>query len=81
MNGLTIFKAVVELAVSAGTGTVVGNAVKATTPENLSKIGKVLVAIGSFGLAGLASEAAVASVNRQIDKVVDGFKQPSVDSE
>lgn len=81
MNGLTIFKAVVEVAISLGTGTVVGNVIKATTPENMSKFGKVLVGIGSFAVSGLVSEAAVASVNRQIDTVRDSFQAQPVDSE
>lgn len=78
MSVLNVVKSVVELAVGAGSGVVVGNVIRATTPTDLTKFGKVLVGIGSFAIGGVVGEVASRHVNTQIDKVVEVFNKDEV---
>ena len=78
MSVLNVVKSVVELAVGAGSGVVVGHAIRATTPADLTKFGKVLVGIGSFAIGGVVGEVASRHVNTQIDKVVEVFNKDEV---
>lgn len=67
INILGVLKGVTELAVSAGVGVIVGNLVKATTPEDTSRYTKVLTAIGGYGLAGVLGDLAAKHVSSSID--------------
>lgn len=67
VNILGIIKGVSELAVSAGVGVVVGNMVKATTPYDLNKFQKVMVAVGGFGLSGVLGDLSAKHISKQID--------------
>lgn len=68
---ITIVKSVVGLTASIGVGTVVGNAVKAVTPVDISKFGKVATVIGSIVLTGMVGIAAEKYTDGQIDKAVE----------
>ncbi len=68
---ITIVKSVVGLVASIGVGTVVGNAVKATTPANISKFGKIATVVGSVVLTGMVGIAAEKYTDGQIDKAVE----------
>ena len=70
MNNLSMFKAVVGFVASAGAGKVVSNIVKATTPSDISKINKVLLAVGSFAIGGIVGDQASKYVGEQIDAVI-----------
>lgn len=75
ISKLALFKGVAELAVSAGTGVVIGNLVKATTPYDISKVQKVLIGIGGYGLSGALSDITAKYVGSQIDSYGDKLKR------
>lgn len=68
---ITIVKSIVGLTASIGVGTVVENAVKAITPVDISKFGKVATVIGSIVLTGMVGIAAEKYTDGQIDKAVE----------
>lgn len=77
---ITIVKSIVGLGASIGVGTVVGNVVKATTPANISKFGKIATVVGSVVLTGMVGIAAEKYTDGQIDKIaefVHGLNNPA----
>lgn len=78
MNILPVVKSLAGFASSLGAGTVVGNAIKATTPDELSKLGKVLVSVGSVALSGAAGSIASKWIEDEIQKFADDFKSARV---
>ena len=74
MSVLGFVKGALDLAVSAGAGVVVGNVIRATTPENIGRFGRILVGFGSFGIGVAVSEIASKAVNNNIDNIVNAFK-------
>lgn len=64
-----ISKLVLGTASAMGAQLVVSNAIKATTPENISKIGKALVFTGSLVISSIVSTKAQNYVVEQIDIV------------
>lgn len=79
MIALTIAKLATEAVVSVGVGTVISNAIKATTPETTTKLAKVGIAIGSMAIGGLVSEMAANSVTNKIDGLVETFSKKKAD--
>lgn len=71
MKKLEAIKSVAALVVSIGVGAIVSNIVKGTTPSNAKTLLRVCVAIGSFVLTGLVSEAATKYTEKTIDETVD----------
>lgn len=71
MNKLNIVKQAAELLVSMGTGAIVGNAVKLTTPAEVSKVQRVTIAIGSFALSAMISDAVGKYASNQIEQVAE----------
>ena len=71
MNKLEAVKTVAGLVVSLGVGAVVGNVIKATTPEDLKTYSKVLVGVGSFALAGYFSMQAAKQTEESIQGLAD----------
>lgn len=69
MNKITIVKSVTGLIASAGAGAVVSNAIKATTPADVTKFNKVMIGVGSFAITGLVGAAAAKHVEGMIDEV------------
>lgn len=67
MNGIVLVKGIVGMAASVGIGTIVENAIKATTPESIKTVNKVLVGLGSVVLAGALGDIA----NKYTDGVID----------
>lgn len=74
MNPLTVVRHVVGIVSSAGVGSIVGNAIKATTPDELSKIQKITIATGSIALSGAAGMHAANYVERQFDEGIKTFR-------
>lgn len=74
MNKLNIVKSVTGLIASAGAGTVVSNAIKATTPAELTKLNKVMIGVGSFAITGIVGAAASGYVEAMIDDMTDKLK-------
>lgn len=73
MQARTVIKFVASTITSIGVGTVVGNAIEATTPKDLPKFGKALVWIGSFALGGLAGYESAKYVESVIDDFADAY--------
>lgn len=73
MNTVLI-KSAVGLIVSSGTATIVGNLVKQSLPEDLSRIKKVTTAVAGFAIAGMAGAAAAQYAEDQIDATVGGLE-------
>ena len=78
MKKLDILKSVTVLAVSVGTTAVVGNAIKATTPEIQRLYSKILVRVGTVALTGVAASAASKYASDKIDEQLAEF-QPAID--
>jgi len=57
-----------------GAGKIIENAIKATTPETLSKFDKVIIKAGTFVLAAMIGLKADAYVTNYIDGVTKSFK-------
>ena len=74
MDPLTIAKLATGFVVSAGTGTIVKNIIKSTTPDNLKIAKRVTVVIGGFVLSGMVGEMATKYTDKNIDGIVKGFK-------
>lgn len=68
MNINTI-KFIGQMVISMSVGTVVGNAVKATTPAAAGKLGKVFAAVGSAAIGGYLGEKVANSVIPTEDEV------------
>ena len=80
MNALPIVKLVAEGIASIGVGHVVSNAIKATTPEDLTRYQRVAVGVGSVVIGGIASKAASNYASGTITEIVDFFKKPNDES-
>lgn len=63
-----VTKSVVSVSIGLGAAKVVEHAIKATTPVGITKVGKVLVYLGSFGIGGLVSSAVAQDIDLQITK-------------
>lgn len=74
MNPMTIVKSVVDLAVSAGAGAVVGNAIKQSTPANAKLVQKISIGVGGFVLSGLVGAQASKYATEQIDTTIEQIK-------
>lgn len=75
MNILPIAKAASNIIVSMGTGAVVGNAVKSTTPADIKTFQKVTITVGGMVLSSMVSELASKYTETKIDDAVDTVKQ------
>lgn len=74
MDALKVFKAATNIVVSVGAGAVIKNAIRATTPEDVKKIGKIGIVIGGFAISGLVADAAVKHVDNMTDEFVTAVK-------
>lgn len=75
MNILPFVKLGASMIASFGTGTIVGNAVKFTTPDNINRAQKILIAVGSIALSGVAGDAVGKYVSEDIIQAnVDSWK-------
>lgn len=75
MNILPIFTFVVESVASVGAGAVVGNVVKATTPETVSTAKRVAIGVGSFVLSNMVRDAASKYTKDGIDATVEQLQE------
>ena len=75
MKILEIAKLAAEVVVSFGVSAVVGNAIKAGTPENAKVYKKVAIGIGGFVLSSIAAEHASRYATESIDGIADRVTQ------
>lgn len=74
MNPIVITKYALQFAVTSGVGTVVGNAVKNSTPEDVSRLTKISIRIGSIALASYAGALVAKHVEDEVDKAIESFR-------
>lgn len=74
MNILPIIKAGSDLIVSMGSGAIITNAVKATTPADLKPFQKVTIGVGAFVLSSMVGGAASQYSSSKIDETADQLK-------
>ena len=74
-DALSLVKNVTTLVVSAGVGAVVGNAIKASTPEDLKILQKISIGVGGFVLSGMVGSFASKYADEQIDTTVSQFTE------
>lgn len=68
-------KVVAGIVVSIGVGAIVGNAIKATTPANVSTIKKVCISVGAFVLSGIITDKAVSYTETKITEAIESVKK------
>lgn len=74
MTKFEMVKAVGEMIVSVGVGAIVGNAIKATTPNNVGRIKKVCITIGGMVLGSMAGDCATKYTGQKIDEAATKFR-------
>lgn len=75
MDKLGIFKAISSMVVSFGVGTIIENIVKQTTPDNIGKIKKIGIYIGSLALSGMISDKVGKYVEENIQDIVNSVNK------
>lgn len=73
-NVVTISRFVTKTIVSSGAAAIVTNAVKATTPADITKLKKLSVAVGTMAISGLVAEHASKRVMKAFDDTVATIK-------
>lgn len=73
MNKLDFIKTGVSIIVSAGTGSIVGNFIKHTTPINTKFITRFCINAGSFVLTSIAGDFAARYTEKKIDEGINMF--------
>lgn len=68
MNKVEIVKAISEVVVSFGVGSLVGNAIKLTTDPEAGKFKKFAIGIGGFVLSNMISDSASKYTGDRIDQ-------------
>lgn len=71
MNKLEILKGGVEILVSIGVGSIVGNAIKLTTDPEAGKIKKMAIGFGGFVLSQMVSDKAGEYATQKIDSAAE----------
>lgn len=75
MNYLSLVKGATDLVVSIGAGAVVTNMVKATTPDDVKRMNKIAIKVGTVVISSMVGSAAARHATSTIDNTVDSFKQ------
>ena len=63
-----------KLIIGTSVLTVVGNAVKATTPATTSKVSKVLVGVGTYVISSVIAEKVTTEIGKEIQSLANGVK-------
>lgn len=61
--------------VSSGAAAIVTNAVKATTPADLTKLKKLTVVVGTLAVSGAVAEVASKHFSKTYDEIVDVIRK------
>jgi uncharacterized membrane protein YeiH len=77
MDWLSITKATLGLVTSMGVGTIVSNAIKATTPTNVNAINRVTIQVGSFILSAFVAHQTVKYMDEEIDSMLRIDRKPN----
>lgn len=74
MQTLHILKSAATLIASSGVGAIVGNAIKASTPGDVTKLQKVTITVGSIALSGMIANQASKYTGEQIEEIATQLK-------
>jgi len=80
-NTLKVVKTIGSMVISIGVGAVAVNLIKAASPEDVKKITKICINVGSFFVAGLAASAASKKFESTIDNIVNTITMFMKDNE
>ncbi|MFA5657582.1 MAG: hypothetical protein WDA37_12640 [Dysgonamonadaceae bacterium] len=69
-KALTVVKMVGGLVISIGVGAVATNLIRATTPEDVKKVTKICIGVGSFFVAGMTASAASNKFEGTMDSII-----------
>jgi len=69
-KALTVIKKFGALVISIGVGAVATNLIRATTPEDVKKVTKICIGVGSFFVAGMAASAASNKFEGTMDSII-----------
>lgn len=75
MNYLKLFKGAADLVVSIGAGAVVTNMVKATTPDDVQRMNKIAIKVGTVVISSMVGSAASSYASKSIDDAVETIKK------
>lgn len=67
---VNVVKVVGGVVISIGVGAIVANLIRATTPEDVKKITKVCIGVGSFFVAGMTAAAASKRFDNSLDTII-----------
>ncbi len=73
-KALTVVKWIGGLVISIGVGAVAANLIKSTTPEDVKKVTKICIGVGSFIVAGMAASAASNKFEGTMDSFIKAVK-------
>jgi hypothetical protein len=71
MKKIELAKTIGTFIVSLGVGAIVGNMIKATTPQSIGMVKKVSIAIGGFALSNMLGDMTANYTDNMIDKTVE----------
>lgn len=74
MNIFNVVKFGVSLGTGIGASIIVNCAINAVVPEQIGKIGKILVVAGSMAIGGIVGDAASKYTEDFMDKIGDAVK-------
>ena len=77
MNKIDVVKTIAGIVSGIGSGVVINNIIKATTPSNLGTFSKIGVAIGGFILSSIISDKASQYAEELVDTTVNSIKESS----
>lgn len=69
-KALTVVKMIGGLVISIGIGAVAANLIRATTPEDVKKVTKICIGVGSFFVAGMTASAASNKFEGTMDSII-----------
>lgn len=75
MNYMDPIKSVVGFVVSSGVGSIVGQTLRNTIPEDATRVKKIVMGIGAFALGSAVSAKVVEYVDEQLDDVNNNVRK------
>jgi|WetSurMetagenome_2_1015567.scaffolds.fasta_scaffold488962_1 hypothetical protein len=75
MDKVEILKLVAQFIISSAVGTVIGNAIKMTTPIQITTINKVAVGVGAFVISNVVGDIVADHAIEMVEKNVTEIKE------
>lgn len=71
---LDLLKAGTSFVIGSGVGTIIGHAVRATTPEVITKFQKFSITVGTMAISAYAANGTANYTNEVIDEIAEAVK-------